>query len=76
MPHLNYLAHSMLSTSDFNLQVIAEGLETELQANYLAAAGQPVLAKGWLFGHPVPPKEFRRLLAESERRAPVLVGEA
>ena len=44
------------------LQVVVEGVETELQASYFAAAAQPILGQGWLFGHPVPSKEFHLLL--------------
>ena len=47
-----------------NLKVVAEGVETELQANYFAAVQQTVLAQGWLFGRPVPVEEFHRLLSK------------
>lgn len=49
------------------LQVVAEGVETELQANYFASIAQPILGQGWLFGHPVPAKEFHLLLAEDKK---------
>jgi sensor c-di-GMP phosphodiesterase-like protein len=51
-----------------NLQVIVEGVETEEQAIYFASAAQPVLAQGWLFGHPVRAGEFQCLLAEDQTK--------
>jgi sensor c-di-GMP phosphodiesterase-like protein len=50
-----------------NLQVIAEGVETDEQASYFTSAVRPVLAQGWLFGRPVPVGLFQGLLAEDER---------
>jgi sensor c-di-GMP phosphodiesterase-like protein len=57
-----------------HLQVIVEGIETLEQASYFSGTKKPVLAQGWLFGHPVPTGEFHRILAEREREAQVLVG--
>ncbi|PWU30449.1 cyclic diguanylate phosphodiesterase [Pseudomonas sp. RW407] len=48
-----------------DLQVIAEGIETPAQRDYLAARGVPCL-QGYLFGRPMPLAEF---VAELERRA-------
>ncbi len=45
-----------------NLQVVAEGIETEEQADYFAAYEQPILGQGWLYGFPVPPDQLYRLL--------------
>jgi sensor c-di-GMP phosphodiesterase-like protein len=53
-----------------NLQVIVEGVETNEQAGYFAAGGRPVLAQGWLFGHPVPADEFHRILAACNTQEP------
>jgi sensor c-di-GMP phosphodiesterase-like protein len=53
-----------------NLRVIVEGIETEQQAAYFATNNRPILAQGWLFGHPVPPEQFLRLLAEEDVKAP------
>jgi sensor c-di-GMP phosphodiesterase-like protein len=66
LPQILAMAESL------NLRVIVEGVETEEQASYFASAKQPVLAQGWLFGRPVPAKEFLRLLAEDEKTASAL----
>ena len=53
-----------------DLAVIAEGVETDQQARYFAAAKQQrVFAQGWLFGRPMPAQGFCRALAESEQNA-------
>ena len=44
--------------------VVAEGVETEQQANYFSGAGREIHGQGWLFGRPVTAAEFHRLLEE------------
>jgi sensor c-di-GMP phosphodiesterase-like protein len=51
-----------------NLELIVEGVETEEQADYFADAPGQTLAQGWLFGHPVRANEFKRILAEDEKK--------
>jgi sensor c-di-GMP phosphodiesterase-like protein len=51
-----------------NLRVVVEGIETQEQASYFAAADQHIFAQGWLFGHPVPAETFYRTLAENEKK--------
>ena len=51
-----------------SLEVIVEGVETELHASFFSTYNQPILAQGWLFGRPVPVVEFQRLLAENAKR--------
>ena len=46
-----------------DLQVIVEGIETEVQAAYFTEAERPVLGQGWLFGRPVGAPEFLQKLA-------------
>ena len=53
------------------LEVIVEGIETGLQAEYFAASSLPIFAQGWLIEGPVPVEEFLRLLAEDDDRAQV-----
>jgi sensor c-di-GMP phosphodiesterase-like protein len=55
------------------LRVVVEGIETPQQAKYFANADQSIYAQGWLFGRPVPPEAFHRLL-EGKEAKPELVG--
>jgi len=54
-----------------HLQVIVEGIETSLQANYFSNGEQPILGQGWLYGRPVSAVEFHRLLTDVEKTPPV-----
>jgi sensor c-di-GMP phosphodiesterase-like protein len=56
------------------LHVIVEGVETLEQAKYFAAAAQPILVQGWLYGRAVPAEEFLLLLAEDEKKARTLTA--
>jgi len=49
------------------LRVIVEGIETPQQARYFAQSEQSIYAQGWLFGRPVPPDAFHRLLEGKAR---------
>jgi sensor c-di-GMP phosphodiesterase-like protein len=53
-----------------NLQVIVEGIETSQQASYFIGGAKSILGQGWLFGRPVPPVEFLRLLGASKQLRP------
>jgi len=46
-----------------NLQVVAEGVASRAQLDFLAAEGCDI-AQGYLIGKPLPPNEFARLLKE------------
>jgi sensor c-di-GMP phosphodiesterase-like protein len=50
--------------------VVAEGVETQQQANYFSGSGRRIEGQGWFFGLPVPAAEFRSLLAEQRGKAP------
>jgi sensor c-di-GMP phosphodiesterase-like protein len=54
-----------------SLQVIVEGIETDLQAEYFAGAGERILGQGRYFGAPVSPEAFERVLAENEQKSMV-----
>jgi sensor c-di-GMP phosphodiesterase-like protein len=62
LPQILALAESL------DLDVVVEGVETPEQAEYFAACERPVLAQGWLFGHPVPAQDFCRNLADCYRK--------
>ena len=50
------------------LSVVAEGVETEEQRDFLASIGCYAY-QGYLFGHPVPIEEFSRFLSPSSSMA-------
>jgi len=70
---LGILPQILAMAKTLNLEVVAEGIETEEQAGYFAHYDQPILGQGWLFGHPVPAEHFYRLLAENEEEVSALV---
>jgi sensor c-di-GMP phosphodiesterase-like protein len=50
------------------LRVVVEGIETPEQARYFARADQSIYGQGWLFGRPVPPDAFHRMLEKKEAK--------
>jgi sensor c-di-GMP phosphodiesterase-like protein len=54
-----------------NLQVVVEGIETVEQAHYFTDENKRFLAQGWLFGRPLQPDQFRRLLLEDQKAASI-----
>lgn len=54
-----HLAHSL------GCRVLAEGVETELQSDYLHQQGCD-LVQGFLYGRPVPAQDFEQILARGE----------
>jgi sensor c-di-GMP phosphodiesterase-like protein len=67
------LPQILVMATTLNLEVVAEGIETEEQANYFARYDQPILGQGWLFGRPTPAEHFCRALAADTQNALVLV---
>lgn len=63
-PHIIGMAH------DLDCRVIAEGVETREQAEYLRAAGVQ-FAQGWLYSKALPPADFLRFF-DRRNSAPVL----
>jgi diguanylate cyclase (GGDEF)-like protein len=62
------LAQAIISLGHaLHLQVIAEGVETDAQVHFLKRHGCDQV-QGFLYGEPVPPAEFARLLMRSRRR--------
>ena len=67
---VSILPQILAMAKTLHLQVIVEGIETSQQAAYFSGGAKSILGQGWLFGHPVPPEEFLRLLAASEQLRP------
>lgn len=68
---LAILPQILVMAEALHLQVIVEGIETNLQADYFFSGSRSILGQGWLFGRPVTAEEFLRLLAEGKKMPPV-----
>jgi sensor c-di-GMP phosphodiesterase-like protein len=58
LPQILAMAESL------NMGVVAEGVETEHQANYFSGSGREIHGQGWFFGRPMSAEEFHLLLME------------
>jgi sensor c-di-GMP phosphodiesterase-like protein len=63
---VSILPQILTMAETLNLQVVVEGIETQAQADYFAAADQGILAQGWLFGRPISARAFLQLLDDDE----------
>jgi len=54
------------------LGVVAEGVETQQQADYFSGSGRHIDGQGWFFGHPVPAEGLHRLLSAQWAKPQVL----
>jgi sensor c-di-GMP phosphodiesterase-like protein len=70
---LSILPQILAMAEKLNLQIIVEGVETELQARFFCSTAPLTLAQGWHFGRPIPAETFHALLTEEEKR-PLRVG--
>ncbi|WP_376742271.1 putative bifunctional diguanylate cyclase/phosphodiesterase [Pseudorhizobium tarimense] len=67
-PDDNAIVSAIISLArTLDMEVLAEGVETEAQADFLLAAGCEA-AQGYLIGHPLPPEMVARLLAPSHAK--------
>jgi sensor c-di-GMP phosphodiesterase-like protein len=67
------LPQILVMAETLSLDVIMEGIETDLQASYFSGLPQTIFGQGWLFGRPVPANEFHRMLTEDKKAALVPV---
>lgn len=65
---VSILPQILTMAETLKLQVVVEGIETEVQADYFAANGRKIHGQGWLYGRPVPARVFLQLLDEEDAR--------
>jgi sensor c-di-GMP phosphodiesterase-like protein len=65
------IGHIIDMARTLHLAVVAEGVETGAQADFLRERGVP-LAQGWLYGKAVARVEFERLVARTTLAPPAL----
>jgi sensor c-di-GMP phosphodiesterase-like protein len=70
---VSILPQILAMANKLNLQIIVEGVETELQARFFCATAPHTLAQGWHFGRPMPPEAFLAMLKEEDEN-PVRAG--
>jgi sensor c-di-GMP phosphodiesterase-like protein len=60
--------------NSLGVQVVVEGVETEIQRDYLAASGMVLSAQGWYFSRPLTAEALRLFNAQNmamqESRSP------
>jgi len=61
---VSILPQILAMADKLNLQIVVEGVETELQARFFCATSPLTLAQGWHFGRPMPPEKFLAMLSE------------
>jgi sensor c-di-GMP phosphodiesterase-like protein len=72
---VSILPQILAMAETLKLQVIVEGIESDLQVQYFSAIQQPLLAQGWHFGRPVTAEAFHALLTAEDRKSGEIVSE-
>jgi sensor c-di-GMP phosphodiesterase-like protein len=67
LPQIIAMARSM------NLGVVVEGIESEGQADYFSTENIRIYGQGYLYGRPVPAREFYMILGLSAEHLPVTI---
>lgn len=57
------ISHTISMSQDIGLDIVAEGVETTEQANFLSECGCDT-AQGFLYSRPVPVKDFEKMIEE------------
>jgi sensor c-di-GMP phosphodiesterase-like protein len=65
---VSILPQILAMAEKLNLQIVVEGVETELQARFFCATTPLTLAQGWYFGRPMPAETFHTILLEEEKK--------
>jgi sensor c-di-GMP phosphodiesterase-like protein len=65
---VSILPQILTMAETLKLRVVVEGIETKAQAEYFAASNQRIHAQGWLFGRPVPARQFLQILDEEDAK--------
>jgi sensor c-di-GMP phosphodiesterase-like protein len=67
---VSILPQILAMANKLNLQIVVEGIETDLQARFFCAFAPLTLAQGWHFGRPMPAEAFHAMLLEEEKKPP------
>jgi sensor c-di-GMP phosphodiesterase-like protein len=59
------LAQMLEMANSLGVEVVVEGVETEVQRNYLAGRGMPLSAQGWYFSRPLTVEALHSFVAQT-----------
>ena len=65
---VSILPQILAMAETLNLDVVVEGIETPVQAEFFSRSTRPIRGQGWLFGRPVASVEFHRIFTEDKKR--------
>lgn len=65
---VSILPQILTMAETLKLHVVVEGIETQAQVEYFAAGRKSIYGQGWLFGRPVPVRNFLQMLDEEESK--------